>query len=405
MFLSHDDIKFIRQYINGKGAISLYICSFPNESGIDFQIRLNSIGDTIKQETEKYEGKNKDWNFEERFENIKTALHEVFIEHETQTYCVFFAKDFLRIVRLPMSVKERVVVDNQFYTLPLISLIEQFERYAVLLFDRHNVRLFNYYIGELKEEKSVFCNYVLPKFNDFGNSWKYLKEKRINHRIKDPFHRHLKEVSRIVFEDFNNFGFDRLILASPNTEIESIKSHLHSYLRMRLAGGFKADINDDVNKIKENLLKVVIEYRREKEKIKTSELFDGYVHRKVVLGIDGVLNALRAGNVREIVCSDNFHAEGYICPEGHFLVTHSEGTRCDLCGRVLQRHPFLEDEIIEEVFSQRLEIFHQFYEKKKLKGHEIAAFLRFKSSHKRSEGIDILYPIYFWPDMLCFSYD
>ena len=405
MFLSHNDIKCICQYRNDKSTVSLYICPFPNESDRDFRIRLNSIGDTIKRETEKYEGKDKDLKyFLRNFENIKTTLLKDFAEHKAQTYCVFLAKDFLKIANLPVRVKERVVVDSQFYTLPLISLLEQFERYAVLLFDRRSARLFSYYMGELKEEKSVFHNYVLPKFNASTGSWKCLREKRINHRIENSFHRHLKEISGMVFEHFKNFGFDRLLLASHKTEIEAIKRHLHTYVHMKLAGDFKADIDDNVKKIKEKLSKVIAEYRRNKEKTKISELFDGDDHRKVVFGIDAVLKALETGNVRELICADNFHTEGYTCPEGHFLtVAPTEGTKCDLCGRVLRKHAFLEDEIIEEAFAQRAEIFHLFYEKDKLDGYGIAAFLRFKLSPNQIEETDVCYPIFPWAGIEYFA--
>ena len=84
-------------------------------------------------------------------------------------------------------------------------------------------------------------------------------------------------------------------------------------------------------------------------------------------------------------------------------VTPTEGTKCDLCGRVLRRRPYLEDEIIEEAFAQQVEIFHLFYEKNKLDGYGIAAFLRFKLSSDQIEDSNVCYPIFSWPNMSYFA--
>ena len=280
------------------------------------------------------------------------------------------------------------MVDDKFYILPLLSLLGQFERYAVLLFDRRNARLFNCYMGELKEEKSVFCNYEAPRFN-----------KDIN---EGSFRVHLKTISKRTAENFKNFGFDKLILAGHKPEIESIKSYLPNNMHMVLTGEIQADIDDDINIIKEKVSKVVVECRRNKEKTKISELFNEDVHQEVIFGADVVLKALRTNNVNKLILADNFHTEGYSCPKGHFLtVTPTKGTKCDICGRVLRRRAFLEDEIIGKAIAQRVKILHLFYEKSILDGYEIAAFLRCKSKDEQEEII--CYPILSWPDILYFG--
>ncbi len=300
------------------------------------------------------------------------------MEEKAQTYCVFVSDQFLKIVELPLRIKERVVVDCRFYTLPLITAIEQFHRYAVLIFDRHQARLFDYYLGELQEKETVFHNYMLPKCNASTSSWKCLRENNVNHKIKDSFHRHLKEVARLVFQNFQRFGFDRLLLASHKLEIDSISRHLHSYLRMRLAGEFVAEPDDDIKMIRTKASTVVAAYRAEREKVKVNQLLDSIAHNRAVLGIDVVADELMAGNVRELICSGDFHAEGFMCPEGHFLTaTTPQGRKCLFCKRNLDKRPFFEDDLIEEAISQRAELFHLFYEKGALDGYGIACFLRF----------------------------
>ena len=379
MFVSARDVLDVLGFGNSKMAISLYVYSSPNESDKDFRIRLNSLNDAVIREVERYGGADRNLKAtSQNLEKVRNALIEIFVEEKAQTYCVFVSDQFLKIVELPMRLKERMVIDCRFYMSPLIAAIEQFHRFAVLIFDRHQAKLFNYYLGELQEENAVFHNYVLPRFNASTSSWKCLREKTINHKIEDSFHRHLKEVARLVFESFQRFGFDRLLLASHKPEIDSITRHLHSYLRARLAGEFVAEPDDNVKTIRTKTATVVAAYRAEREKARVAQLWDSRAHNRAVFGVDAVADALMAGNVREVVCSSDFHAEGFVCPQGHFLTTTApEGRKCIFCKRNLDKRAFFEDELVEEAISQRSEVFHLFYEKEALEDYGIACFLRF----------------------------
>ena len=404
MFLSYDDIKSVCNYKQDRSVVSLYIRSYPNDSIDTFRTRLDKFDDVIMREIEKYENRDKDLKYLENFGKVKAVLLLDSVRHKNQTYCVFLARDFFKIASLPIGIKERIMVDDKFYILPLLSLLGQFERYAVLLFDRRNARLFNCYMGELKEEKSVFYNYEASRFNTTTDSCKILKDKETKDRNEDSFRVHLKTISKRTAENFKEFGFDRLIIAGHKTEIESIKKYLYAHVRTRLAGEFKSDIDDHVENIKEKVLKIVADCRRKKEKEKISKLFNDSAHRKVIFGTEEVLKALGTNNVKELICANNFHTEGYICPENHFLTAEpAKGTKCDVCERELRRCAFLEDEIISKAISQRVEIFHLFYEKNKLDGHKIAALLRFKLSPRQVEEESVIYPVFSWPEIQYFS--
>ena len=379
MLLTYQNIKEISRYGDEKGAISLYIYSPAHETKAEFAIRLNNVADVIKAGADNVITKRKDIKvLLHNFVDVQRTLRNGFVKNKAQTYCAFVSADFFKFTTIPVKLRDRAVVDEHFYTLPLVTVLEQFDRFAVLVFDRRRARLFSYYLGQLQQEELIFHDYVLPKLNASTRSWKCLSEKTINHRIQDSFHRHLKDVGRIVFDCFEPLGFDKLLLASHRTEIDAIKKHLHSYLDTRLAGEFNANVNDDIEIIEEKAAKVVAAYRREREKTKISELFDGNAHSKVVFGVGAVLKALGAGNVRGLICADDFHTSGYVCPERHFFtVSPTAGLKCIHCGRVLRRRAFLEDEIIDEAFAQRAKIFHIFYEKHRLQKHGVAAFLRF----------------------------
>jgi peptide subunit release factor 1 (eRF1) len=378
-FISQKDILDISKHKDEKGVISLYIYSPVNQTEGDFIACFDSLNHQIKKEVEKYAPKSEHLKkLIQQIQKKQELLLDHFLENKAQTFCLFVCKDFDKLAELPIRVKERIVVDNEFYTLPLMSVLEQFERFAILVFGRKKARLYSHYLGKILERETVFHDYVIPKFNASTSSWKCLREKAVNHKIDDTYHRHLKEVCRILFDNFKKFGFDKLFLASHQSEINSIKRHLHSYLIPRLAGEFTADADDPVQIIKEKADVVIAEYRANKENAKITELLNNNAHNKAVLGVEPVLNALMAGNVRQLILTDDFHAEGCACPEGHFsAITLPENKKCPLCSKELMTQTFLEDHIIEEALAQRAEIFHILRRKDMLAGHKIGAFLRF----------------------------
>jgi len=378
-FISYQDILDISRHKDEKGAISLYLYSSIDETERDFAMHFDSLSDQIKKEAQKYSPKSKYLKtLIQQIQKKRESLLDHFVENKAQTFCLFVSEDFDKLTKIPIRVKERVVVDSEFYTFPLLALLEQFERFAILVFGRQKARLYSYYLSQMRERETVFHNYVIPKFNASTSSWRCLREKTVNQKIDDTYHRHLKEVCRILFNNFRKYGFDKLLLASHQSQINSIKRHLHSYLVPRLIGEFIADADDPVQIIKEKADITIAEYRENKEKIKVTELLNSHAHNKAVLGIEPVLDALMAGKVRLLVLTEDFHAEGYACPEGHFsTITLPENRMCSICNKELKEQPFLEDQIIEEALAQRAEIFHIVRKKDMLADYKIGAFLRY----------------------------
>jgi len=378
-FISYKDILDISKHKDEKGAISLYMYSSVDETERDFAIHFDSLCDQMKKEAEKYMPKSK--HLKTLIQQVQTmweSLLDNFVENEAQTFCLFVSKDFVKLAEIPIRVKERVVIDSAFYTMPLLALLEQFERFAILVFGRQKARLYGYYLGKTLERETIFHDYVIPKFNASTSSWRCLREKTVNQKIDDTYHRHLEEVCRILFNNFKKYGFDKLLLASHQSEINSIKRHLHSYLVPRLIGEFVADADDPITTIKEKADVTIAEYRANKEKAKITELLNSHAHNKAVLGVEHVLEALMMGNVRQLVLTDDFHAEGYVCPEDHFsAIPLPENRKCSFCNKELVKHPYLEDHIIEEAFAQRAEIFHILHQKDMLADYKIGALLRF----------------------------
>lgn len=381
MFISSDDLNILSRYRNERGAISLYIYSSLNDKAWDFSERLKGLFDEMEKDIAKTH-----WSRAIRKDaayvlNSRNMLAQNFIQDKRRTYCLFVADDFCKFFELPLRVKDRVIVEHRFYTEPLFITLEQFERYAVLVFDRKKARLYNYFMDRLEEEAFVVHDYVLSHIKSPTCSDCSLKGKIIENKIEETFHHHLRQTNELLFAAFKKDGFDRLILGSHKDELNIIKGYLHSYLSQRLDGEIIANPKDDKLTIESRVREVVDSQRKEAEFKRLHEIDAMCAHDRAVVGIGPVLDALMADNVRELAMISDFHVEGYVCPERHFLhIAQGAGERCPYCGRRLRREPFLEDEITEEVFLKGGQIFHILHYPQIIGPHKIGAFLRHSAS-------------------------
>lgn len=372
MFISKNDLKTLSLYHNEKGAISLYVFSPLGDNVHDFSERLNSLFNKMIKDISRHAYSRVMAEDDGYVLGTKDMLIQNFVENKLKTYCMFISEDFCRYYEVPVRVKDQIVVDEKFYTTPLFMALNQLERFAVLIFDRKKARLYNYYAGKLHEETFVLHDYGLSNIKSAS-----MKGKTIDNKMDENFHHHLKGISAVLLTYYKRHSFDKLILGSHKDGVNMIKEYLHSYLKQRLAGEIIADPDEN----KENILKKVNQaveiYRKDMEHKKIEKLLAMQAYHKAVHGLDAVLSELEMNNIRELVITSDFHAEGYACPERHLIELESQPqAECPYCHKALRKEPFLEDELKEAVFLRKGLIFHIFHFPGAEDFPKIGAFLR-----------------------------
>lgn len=312
----------------------------------------------------------------------------------TRLLVLFAAPDgFWQEYRLPVAYPSRLYVEPDPHIRPLTALLDQFDRYCVLVVDARKARLFTMYLGEIEEHLGYFESDT-PSWISDGEGraargpavgpgpWAGWRESKIQRHIQDHVHRHLKEVSARVFQGFKAFGFDRLIVGAPQGKDGKIfpllERHLHSYLRERLAGVFPGAPDMPEAELKARALETARARELEEERDLIGRLMEEASRKDglAVLGVQHVLPALMLGQVHTLVVDQAFHAPGRVCPGDHYLALAEE--RCPLCGGELSPVEDLADEAVEEAIAQGAEVEHVFARHPEFSAHGIGAFLRFR---------------------------
>ncbi|MCF7892350.1 MAG: hypothetical protein K9L96_05190 [Candidatus Omnitrophica bacterium] len=380
MFIDHIDLKNLENKRDLAGAITLYLYSSPQETYQAYRMKVHSLFDELKKKLKKFENK-KNKTITEDIAALEEKTIDSFAEKKGETFCIFIASDFKKIVKVPIKLKDQVLINDSFYLLPLTKAINQFNRYGILVFNRQKACFFTYFIDKLKEEKSVFHDYVLPNIKESsatdsqGSQW---GSKNIANKEEETYNRHLKEIANIVFKNFKAKKFDKLILSSHEDKINSIKPYLHSYLSSNLVGEFTADIEMPENKIRKLAEQTVNSIRKKNELDKIEELLAAHAHNKAVLGVNSVLDAIREKNIKELVINDDFTQAGFACAKNHFIAfSGPEDNLCPICSQELKKVEHLESQIADKSFKQGANVYSIITDKDRFNKYNIGALLRF----------------------------
>lgn len=96
------------------------------------------------------------------------------------------------------------------YTRPLSLVLDEFDRYCVLVVDSRKARIFSLFLGVMEEYTDIFVedevpNRVRVNLSMTGSSagiYGGIGDERIQRHIEDHVHRHIKNVTDKAFEFF-----------------------------------------------------------------------------------------------------------------------------------------------------------------------------------------------------------
>jgi peptide chain release factor subunit 1 len=356
----------------------------------------------------------------ERARAIAEGIVERMPAHGRGASAIFVGGGFVEEVALPIDARDRIVIDRSPYASPLSSLIDQYERYGVILVDRQHARIFEVFLGELEGWEELASEPVHPdeRVSPGGPKRRFsgapggasrggapgsvhgrggaigtggyegMGEKRIERHDQYVVHQHLQMVADRAFRRFRLRPFDRLIIGGTTAMIPLLEDHLHSYLRQKLVAREELPVELARDELRKRILAIEERIEAEKEREALQQVRDNLGKAGLaVAGLDDTLRALFFGQVRTLFVQDGLSLPGRECPECHFLFQRPKDEQertptlveCPLCKRATQRVADLIDEAVELAITTGARIEHVNYAKDEVAGMGgMAALLRFK---------------------------
>ena len=256
-----------------------------------------------------------------RFETAATAVDQ-FLEQpptfESQGLAIFVAVDdsTFMVTQFPQRTEDHVLWGIEPSLDLLEEILDEFERFAVLLFDKEHSRLFAIFLGKI-EKKYDFKDYVQGKQATGG--WFGLSQKRYERHHDAQVLRHAKRTIRTAMDLLRDKPFDRLLIGGPDEAVSLLIDRLPKPLRNRLAGTIRVELfARDAEVLAAALVAIEVEERTQ-ELSEVESLIERVSTPHVEMGLEPVLCALIEGRVRRLFIADGMEGDGY---------------RCETCGRL-----------------------------------------------------------------------
>jgi peptide chain release factor subunit 1 len=261
------------------------------------------------------------------------------------------ALDLWKVFELPVPVRNQLVVNATPHVRQLETVLDEYERFGVLLADKQRARVFVFELGELVDKSELFDQ--LPRHEDDKGDW---DRDHVRDHSMAAAHKHLKRSAEVAFHVLQEQGLDHLIIGAPEEITRELERVMHPYLRERIAARLAVPVNASDATIRAAAFHVEEQVERAKkaalvERLRTaSSTRDG----NGAVGLDNVLNALVERRVSTLVVSEGYEAPGWRCRDCGTMAT--KGRTCRVCGSQMAYVDDIVEEAVEEALAQSCKV-------------------------------------------------
>ncbi len=260
------------------------------------------------------------------------------------------AHDLWRVIELPVRVRSQVVVNHTPSVGQLEVLVDEYERFGLLLVDRQQVRMFVFELGELVESTAELDQ--LPRGDDDDHS--FTKDQVRDHAAALT-RRHLRHAAEVAFAAFQAEEFQRLVLGVADDMAAELESVLHPYLRERVVAQCVIPLSASNEEIRLAALEVEAEVERRQEAEVVARLREAVGSgRRGVAGVDATLRALVERRVEVLLVSSGYTEVGWRCGGCGWM--GRLGRACPVCEREMVQVDDIVEEAVEDALAQSCKV-------------------------------------------------
>lgn len=259
-------------------------------------------------------------------------------------------KDFWIRYDLNVELKDNLIVDKTPFTSPLFDLLDNYQKYGVLLVDKRTARVFQVFLGDIEEYGMIEHEDVPGKHKKGG--WFALAEKRYERHIEYHVKNHLKDVVGRFGDFLKDKNIRRLIVAGPDEAISELINILPDEIKLKIVGRANIEKYASKEEVLQKVLPIIDVYEKSKEKETVSELISKALkNENAVTGIDDTLKYLRERRVMKLVIAKEHAVEGFVCENCGFATIQNVEC-CMECGNCVMKTDNLIEKATEMAIRQ-----------------------------------------------------
>src|SRR5262249_47868338 len=178
------------------------------------------------------------------------------------------------------------------YVTPLLALIDEYERYGVVLVDKERGRLFTVFMGEIVEHEDFMAPLPVRRIKSPGMDHMF-SEHRFQNKAAIHAHLHLKHVAETLDRLIDQYGFDRILIGGPVEATAELQHLLSKRARGRLLDRVSLPVTASAHRVLEEALRIGERLERQVEEQIVHDLIVGDKRRHAfTLGLERTVHAL-----------------------------------------------------------------------------------------------------------------
>lgn len=282
---------------------------------------------------------------------------------------------FWKEYSLNVPVKNELIIDKTPYTKPLMDILDNYQRYAVLLVDKESARIFAVHLGEIVEYSEIHTPDIPGKHKKGG--WFALSQNHYERHIDFHIGMHLKDVVERLESFMNGEYIGRLIIGGSDEAVSMVKGMLHKTILDKVIGTARVEMFAKSDEVLRRVEPIVSAYEKKKEEAEVEGLIaKALKNENAVIGLDNVVNALQEQRVMKLFFVKDYKAEGYNCSSCGYLSVQKVDP-CPFCSAKMDAVDYMVDLAAQKAVQQGALIEVVSESKKLLDAGGIGAFLRF----------------------------
>ncbi|MDZ7290701.1 MAG: hypothetical protein ONB44_23425 [candidate division KSB1 bacterium] len=273
---------------------------------------------------------------------------QLMVDHKPrgQSVAIFcdVSENFCEIHNLRAPLRDQAWWEATPHLRPLLEVLEEYERFGVILTDKTSARLFTVFLGEIEEQQEAFASAEVKHIKAPSKD-RLRSQLNIQRKADMHVHWHLKNVAEMMERLALIHAFDRLVLAGPVAATSELRRLLSKRLRSRVVATLTLPIQASAQQVLEETLKIEQKVERAAEIELVEDLLTASAKlQQATQGLQATLNALRENRIWRLIYAEGFTPRGKECPRCAGLFT-AETESCAFCGTELG----LIDDLVERM--------------------------------------------------------
>ena len=259
--------------------------------------------------------------------------------------------DLFEAIKLPRPIDTRACISDHPFVEPLAELAMR-GTWVVLLVNRQLARMLRGSRDGLTELPPIEDD--VHRQHDQGG-WSLARYQRsVDKEVQD----HLRRAAEVVFRRFQRSPFERILLGGPEEILSDVEQRLHPYLRERIAGRVRVDVeNTTPEAVREAAAAVMDEVERSDEREALERLDQGVgAGGRATAGVAETVAALNERRVETLLLVEGFDAAGAQCRSCGWLGVDPEAPSCPADGGELDGRDDISEAAVELAIQQSAKV-------------------------------------------------